>query len=400
MIGYQEFARLSQSSDSDERGHAAHLAALAYLGFDGPADEHAALYAALVSFLDDPSVKVRAALAYGLLHAERAPRPILLALMHDSGVIARAVLQYSPVLVDADLVGMVHTADVETLFAIAQRDKISRRLARALIDRAEDGISLGLLRRSDVEIDPDLLDTLANRHGQDAAFRGALLARKDLGGHARLLLVKHATDALRGCRMVSGALAAERLNSILRDGNDTAISAIGEGEVCRKAQGYVEQLVGAERLNTRLLLHAMVTGHVMFFAACVAELAGVSQTKTYSILESGSRPALRALFGRCGLSAALCGLFVRLIMHARSADLADDVAARHFVVTALTEDLIAEYEGDIPTDLEEAFAYLGEQNIALARKAARGVMAAFAETAVGVLSLPRQEDERLHLPAA
>ncbi len=67
----KDFVQLSQSSDSEERGSAAHLAAMAYLNHPGPADEQAALYASLIDFLDDPSVKVRAALAYGLLHADR-----------------------------------------------------------------------------------------------------------------------------------------------------------------------------------------------------------------------------------------------------------------------------------------------------------------------------------------
>ena len=102
MVAYQEFVSLSQSPDSEERGSAAHLSALVYLNHTGPADEQAALYAALIGFLDDPSVKVRAALAYGLLHSSEAPRPIMLALLHDSTIIARAVLQYSPVLIDAD----------------------------------------------------------------------------------------------------------------------------------------------------------------------------------------------------------------------------------------------------------------------------------------------------------
>ena len=52
--------------------------------------------------------------------------------------------------------------------------------------------------------------------------------------------------------------------------------------------------------------------------------------------------------------------------------------ARHFVVTALTEELIVEHDGVIPPDLEDAFAYLSEQNVVLARRAARGVMSAFA----------------------
>jgi len=191
------------------------------------------------------------------------------------------------------------------------------------------------------------------------------------------------------------------LERLLRDGNDTAVSAIGERASVAADPNFVEQLVGANQLNTRLLLHAVVTGHVMFFAACLANLAQVSRDKVFSLLESGSRPALMALFVRCGLDSGISRLLVRLVLHARAADLADDVAARHYVVTALTEEMIADYDGDIPPELEEAFAYLGEQNIALARKAARGVMAAFAGSSSAVMSLPpAQVQPALALPAA
>src|SRR5690606_6198485 len=126
---------------SEERGSAAHLAALAYLNHVGPADEQAALYAALIGFLDDPSVKVRAALAYGLLHSPEAPRPIILALLHDSAIIARAVLQYSPVLIDADLMGLIPLFDVSMLVAASQRDKVSPRLAAAIMARGERAVT-------------------------------------------------------------------------------------------------------------------------------------------------------------------------------------------------------------------------------------------------------------------
>src|ERR1044071_5900645 len=119
MVAYQDFVALSRSGDSEERGRAAHLAAQAYLNHYGPADEHAALYAALIGFLDDPSVRVRGALAYGLLHSMDAPRPILLALLQDSAIIARAVVQYSPALVDTDLLMVVRGGDATLLLAIA-----------------------------------------------------------------------------------------------------------------------------------------------------------------------------------------------------------------------------------------------------------------------------------------
>lgn len=400
MVAYQEFVSLSRSTDSEERGSAAHLSALAYLNHVGPADEQAALYAALIGFLDDPSVKVRAALAYGLLHSSEAPRPIMLALLHDSSIIARAVLQYSPVLIDADLMGLVPTLDISMLVAVSQRAEVSPRLAAAIVARGHVPVTLRLLRRHDVALGAGLMSELAASLGDKAEMRGALLGRPDLPAAARLLLVQKATEALRAARIVKGAITEDRLSRVLRDSCDTALSAIGEREAVRtSAVGYVADLIVADRVNTRVLLHAVVTGHVMFFAECLAELAQTPRNKVFALLETGSRPALNALLARCGLGEGVRNLLARLVLHARASDLADDAAARHYVVTALTEELIAEHGRQIPQELEEAFAYLSEQNIVLARKAARGVMAAFAEDATVPMALP-MADLRLALPAA
>lgn len=399
MIGYQAFADLSQSSDSNERGHAAHLAALAYLDYRGPVDEHAALYAALIGFLDDPSVKVRAALAYGILHSAQAPRTIIVALLRDSPIISRAVLQYSPILVDADLMPIVRTGDGSAMLAVAQRATISPRVAAALMARDEQELTLRVLRRTDVQLSAEVLESLAVVKGEDARLRGAMLARRDLPAAARLLLVRRATESLRQCRIVKGALAPERLERLLRDGNDNAVSVIGEA--AGTDSKFVDQLVSTDQINTRLLLHAVVSGHVMFFSACLASLAQVTPEKVFVLLESGSRAALGALFARCGLDPAIGRLLVRMVMHARTSDLSDDLSARHYVVTALTEELLAEYADDIPVELEEAFSYLSEQNVTLARQAARGVMRAFAEQGRGVMQLPpSQQDASLQLPAA
>ncbi|NMA99429.1 MAG: DUF2336 domain-containing protein, partial [Phyllobacteriaceae bacterium] len=313
MIGYQAFADMTQSSDSNERGHAAHLAALAYLDHRGPADEHAALYAALISFLDDPSVKVRAALAYGLLHSSEAPRPIILSLLRDSPIISRAVLQYSPVLVDADLAPIVARGDLAMLMAIAQRARISPRIGAALLARCDHATKLGLLRRDDIAFAAEVLEALATADGHDAPIRGALLARKDLPATARMLLVQRVTESLRECRLVKGSLASDRLTRVLRDGTDTAISAIGEKSATDP--DFVGKLVGSDQINTRLLLHAVVTGHVMFFSVCLAALADVPREKVFTLLENGSRSALNALFQRCGLDTGIASILTQIVLH-------------------------------------------------------------------------------------
>jgi hypothetical protein len=187
----------------------------------------------------------------------------------------------------------------------------------------------------------------------------------------------------------------------MRNATDTALTSIGERTAGELKDGYAALLIEAERISTRVLIHAIVNGHVMFFADCMARLSELSRDKVFTILETGSRATLNALFARCGMKEGVRNLIARLVMHARDADLADDAAARHFVVTALTEELIVEHGGVIPAELEEAFNYLSEQNVMLARLAARGVMSAFAGTAETDRTLPViAPDDRIPLPAA
>jgi uncharacterized protein (DUF2336 family) len=401
MVAYQQFVELSVSSDSQARGQAAHLAAAAFLNHSGPADEQAALYAALIGFLDDSSVKVRAALAYGLLHAAHAPRPILLALLHDAPVIARAVAQYSPALIDADLVAVLHDADEAMMMALAQRERLSGRVGEALLALGSDVVRLAVVRRRELHLPAAALVRLTETHGDLPLFRGAILARGDLPGTARLTLIGKVRAALAESRIVRGSVAKSRLERVLRNAVDTALVDVGEADAPLAGGDYAGAMIAAGQVNARVLLHALAQGRVLFFAACLAELAETPRDKVLALLEAGSRAALNALLARAGLGPAIRNLMARMVFYARSSDLGDDVTARHFIVTALTEELISDHDGDIPEGLSEAFSYLCEQNIMLARQAARGVMPAFAGGTDAQMSLPSPGDGRLlALPAA
>jgi len=381
MVAYQELAALGRSRDSEARGRAAHLAVTAYLSHQGAAEERAALYAALVGFLDDSSVRVRGALAYGLLHAPDPPRPILLALLRDVPVIARALAQYSPALLDADMLSLVHGADEGMLLALAMRAELSPRLVEALVDAGGRALAVRLLSRSDAPFSAELLMHLAaGETGGDPQLSGALLARSDLPATARLLLVQASATALRSSRLVSGAIAPPRLARMLRTATDEALTSIGDVEAADERSPYPARLIEAGMLSTRVLFHAITHGHLLFFAACITELADLTRDKVATLLETGSRAAVNALLHRCGFSDAVRSALAALISHARVQDLAGDPAARHLVLTDLLDDLIAEHRGDIPPELDEIFACLSEQDIDLARRAVRNVPIVFAET--------------------
>jgi uncharacterized protein (DUF2336 family) len=399
MVAYDKFYELSQSGDSEKRGQAAHLAALAYVEHNGRADENAALYASLISFLDDDSVKVRAALAYGLLHAKNSPRPIMMSLLHDEPIIARAIAQYSPVLVDADLVAIIKVCDVVMLEVISQRKNLSQRIAHSLLKSGDVSIILKVLERKNIVLCADHLHQIAVDFGDNPKIRGALFLREELHGNSRYMLIEKVSAVLGSARIVKGAITAHRLKRLMRDSESCALTNIGESQASMGQDEYAKNMVSLDQVNARLLLHSVVNGHVLFFTQCVSLVAKIPQEKIFSLLNNGSRAALNALFSKVGLDVSLRNLLARLIFYARTADLADDIAARHYIVTAMIDEMLIEHGGDIPTPLEEAFAYLNEQNIMLARDAARGVMGAFVSDD-GERVMLSQEDQALALPAA
>src|SRR4029078_9734813 len=90
---------------------------------------------------------------------------------------------------------------------------------------------------------------------------------------ARLQLVDAAVDALRRARIVKGAVARPRLERLFRDALGTALTAIGEGEAVTDGTPFATEVVATERLSARVMLHAVVNGHVMFFADCLSVLS-------------------------------------------------------------------------------------------------------------------------------
>lgn len=399
MVAYHEYLALSRSRDSAERGKAAHFASSAFIAHEGPTDEQAALFAAVMGFLDDPSVKVRAALAYGLLHSPKAPRPVIIALLQDAPIISRAIAQYSPVLLDTDLLSALLGGDEPMQLAIASRKTLSAALVRALVQTGGRDVWLKLLTRNDIALEAGLLGNLVAHAEKDPELRGVLLERSELPASQRIVLIDQVRTALGAARIVKGAVAPKRLERLLREARGGALLSVGEVEAHAGRDEFIEDLIVHGHLSSRLLLAALLTGRVQFFAAAIGALARMPAGKVATMLERGAPQVLRAAFNRCGLAPELGDVLVKIVLQARLADLADDVSARYFVITVLIDDLIYEHDGEIPESLTEAFAYLNEQCVALGRQAARGVMAGFAREADDTMMLPLRASEGSALAA-
>ena len=96
----QSFIRWLDTARAGERARAADLLARSYSEGCFSGDEHHAAEAALAMLSEDPSPKVRIAMAEGLAMAANAPRALILALSRDQVEVAGRVIARSPVLSD------------------------------------------------------------------------------------------------------------------------------------------------------------------------------------------------------------------------------------------------------------------------------------------------------------
>src|SRR5688500_1896979 len=130
----RQFLFWLRSAPAGERSEATAALARAYLYSDLSDDDLAAAEGAMTMLLDDPSPLVRAALADVLAASKYAPASVIYALAADQPDISAAVLERSPLLLDADLVDAVATHGTAAQCAVARRGYVPRSVAAAIAE--------------------------------------------------------------------------------------------------------------------------------------------------------------------------------------------------------------------------------------------------------------------------
>ena len=103
----RQFISWIRTAPAGERAEATRALARAWLISDLSEDDRIAAEGALLMLLDDPSPLVRQAMAEVFSRSPDAPAAIVQALSLDQPSISLPVLEYTPLLIDADLVETV-----------------------------------------------------------------------------------------------------------------------------------------------------------------------------------------------------------------------------------------------------------------------------------------------------
>ncbi|TQN60383.1 DUF2336 domain-containing protein [Agrobacterium tumefaciens] len=315
----QAFLRWSEKAGSTERAKAANALGRAYLHSDMARENRDAAYMAMTYLLDDPSPRVRLALAEALADDLDAPRAILVSLAEDQPEIACTVIARSPVLGEADLVDLAGRGETVTRALIAARPALPRGVCAALAEVGDLPETIILLENDDAFITPFSLRRIAERHGSDADIRDLLLRREALPADARHLLMGRVSQALAGSALVHALIAQSRADSIFREAEDCATILIAGSVPSPELPVLVEHLRQRLELTPALLIHAVCSGKLEFFTAAMVNLSGLDDRKVRAILATGRRHALKALFQSIGLFGDVVDVFTEATLMWRRA---------------------------------------------------------------------------------
>nr|WP_232845624.1 DUF2336 domain-containing protein [Aurantimonas marina] len=260
--------------------------------------------------LDDPSPKVRLALAEGLADDSRVPRPVLLSLCEDSPAIAGVVASRSPALRDDELIDLAASGPAELRTAIAARRRVSTRVAAAIAEVAEPGSCITLLENQAAAIAGVSFRRIAERHGANASVRGALLDRSDLPATVRQTMILCTGQALAALPILRNLVGADRAERTAFDACERATALLAETVPEVEIPALVEHLRASGQLNVAFLLRTVCAGNIDLFAAALVRLSSMSERRVRSILAEGRDGAFRTMITRCGLPSVATPLFL------------------------------------------------------------------------------------------
>jgi uncharacterized protein (DUF2336 family) len=296
-----------------ERAAAAAALARAYIDRDLPFEDRCAAEAALTLLLDDPSAKVRMAMAEVLAMSRHAPLQIIGALASDQPEVATLVLARSPLLTDADLIDRVASGQKATQTLIAGRPLVSMALAAAIAEIGDADACSALIANDGADIAALSFRRMAERHGHIGPVREALIADPRLPADCRHMLLVKLGDALKGSPLVVALMGAARAERVLKDACAKASLTLIEGTGAEEHGALIAHLRVRGDLTASFIIRTIAHGKVDFFGSVLVALTGQSEQRVRALLAEGSDVALAAVFRTAGLSETVHGVLVRAL---------------------------------------------------------------------------------------
>jgi uncharacterized protein (DUF2336 family) len=251
----------------------------------------------------DAAVRVRAILAEEIKALDCVPKNVVLALARDlDTMVSMPILQYSPLLSDADLIEIVACAQVQQILtAIASRRPLSEAVSDKLVQSLDVSVVAALLVNRDAKIRQDTLDRIVEQAEEISAWHMPLALRADLSARAVRRI-----GGLVGAGMLERLAARHdlseetrlHLNRELRARLAQAETVMGE----TTPADAITQALKEKRLDGLFVEQAAQAGRREIVVLALARLANVPEQTVKKMLGAGNAKPVVALVWHAHLS--------------------------------------------------------------------------------------------------
>ncbi|HTT96901.1 MAG TPA: DUF2336 domain-containing protein [Rhizomicrobium sp.] len=264
----------------------------------------------------DQVPRVRAALAEEIKHLDNVPVHVIQALARDVEEIVHVpILEYSPLLSDADLKEIIAEGKVHTvLTAIARRKPLSANISDAVVSSLDIPAVAALLANPDAAIRERTLDAIIDQAERISVWQDAVCVRADLSKRAIRRLASFVSTALIELLASRHGLDEEikaHLNRQIRARHDEDDAARSRSDT---AAEEVEAAAKAGRLDDAFVETAAEAGKREAIVLALSKLARVPDSIARRMLMTRSAKPITALVWRAGLHMRCAFKIQRFVM--------------------------------------------------------------------------------------
>lgn len=286
----------------------------------------------------DQLPRVRQILAEEIKTLDCVPKQVIKALARDIEKVSAPILEYSPLLSDADLIDIISSAQASyALLAIARRKPLRSNVAEAIATALDVPAIAELLSNSSAQIRHQTLDKIAQHAEKIREWHLPLVLRNDLSQRAIRRIASFVSTALleklaarHGLDEKTRRRLTQQMRHRIEAGDDpsTAVATMPKPHDLPK-------LRKAGKLDDAFVETAAEQGAKDTVIAALALLADIAPDVAARMFQTGSAKPITALVWKAGLSMRVAFKIQTLLLRLPARDL---LPAREGIRFPLTED--------------------------------------------------------------
>jgi uncharacterized protein (DUF2336 family) len=257
--------------------------------------ERALMYDILHRVIRDVEMAVRKQISAQMARLPDVRRDLVTILANDKIDVAYPILIESPVLRDADLIGVIRDRTLEHQLAIAIRKDLSESVSAELVRSGNADVIQALLRNRDARIARATMECLVEQSRRIDTFREPILRRAELGADLAKRMFMWVSAALRHAILERFDLPEEEVDDLLESAVLEEVARTqAEAKAPSKCAELADALVAIDTSTPKMLVSVLEAGEVHLFVSMFESMTGLRHNLIMSMMfePGGERLAL------------------------------------------------------------------------------------------------------------